>query len=748
MYTETPPYSFVSMAYPGDTFAVISFTGQEAISTPFAYEILLASEQKHIDLGDVMESPVTFTFHSQQGSVATHGVLRRFQQLHGSGGYSFYRAELTSKLWWLTMLHHNQIFLDKTIPEVLQEVLQQGGLSSNDFELRLQQQYSKREFICQYRETLFAFVSRWMEFEGIYYFFEHDQDSTKLILTDTRIAHKEMQPVVQGQSGVDYAPPTGLTDAHTTVAVQQFLAERNMVPQKVQIQDYNYETPSLTVKGETSVSNDGKGLDYEYGDGFNTPSEASKLSKVRSEQHLSRQQIFHGEGTVPFKCPGLLFSLKKHFRDDYNTSYLLTRVEHRGNQTGYLVAGLREAVAGQEGQIVYANSFTAIPADVQYRPERTTPWPRISGTLTAKIDASQSGKYAELDDKGRYKVIIPFDLSGRKDGRASCWMRMLQPYAGDNHGMHFPLHKGAEVLLTFVEGNPDRPVIAGAVPNPENPSQVVNESQTMCKITTGGQNKIHMEDKEGSQRILMSTPTVGTWMRLGAPNDPPAVSVAASEDKDDSGWHDPEKDKEGFRWSTEGNWYGAIGQHMSVEVGGNSTKLVIGGEELIVVGHENKTVLLTKSDITVGGVFGFYMAGAVEIKLVKTLLICAGTEYELGEINKVKLRPAEEHITEEMTQINALRNDLVEELNAIGMAFTAINEMNTKITQMNSRIGEVEDSIAESETKLRQDINHVLSEELGVIESSIDMIMNNVKIGDEELMTYFSSTEVTEKVFL
>ena len=748
MYTQAPPYSFVSMSYPGDTFAVISYTGREGISMPFQYDILLASTKMDLDLEEILETPATFTCHTAQGAIPTHGVLLKFQQLHQVNKYGFYRAVLTSKLWWLTLIHHNQVFLEKKFPQVMEQILQQGGLSSHDYTIKLQQDYTQREFICQYRETLADFLSRWLEFEGIYYYFEHEQNTTRLVLTDTKIAHTDITPPSEDDPRVIYAPPSGLEQQPRQSVVYQFLAEHNIVPHKVRIKDYNYETPSLEVKGEVQVNDMGKGVDYLYGDGFTTPSQASKLADIRSQEHTAGKLVFHGEGSVPFMRPGHLFTLKNHFRSEYNSNYLLTGVEHRGDQTGYLVSGLHDALSEREATSVYSNSFTAIPADVQYRPQRKTRWPRISGTLTAKIDASQSGKYAELDDQGRYKVILPFDLSGRKDGHASCWLRMIQPYAGDNHGIHFPLHKDTEVLLTFLEGNPDRPVIAGAVPNPENPSQVINESQTMCKITTGGQNKIHMEDKEGSQRILLSSPTSGTWFRMGAPNDPPAVCVTASENEDDSGWSEPEKDKDGFRWSTEGNWYGAIGQHMSVEVGGNSTKVVVGGEETIIAGFDNKTVLLAKTDLTVGGVLGITAAGIIEIKAVKALSIATGIEYEIGGIEKVELRPSKTEVHEDENNVSAASTDIADEKTMIGMAFSAINEMNNKIHSLETELAEAKTSIGTTETKLREDINQVLSQEMNAIEAAIDIIGEKVGVGDAEINTYMESTEITEKVFL
>ena len=155
----------------------------------------------------------------------------------------------------------------------------------------------------------------------------------------------------------------------------------------------------------------------------------------------------------------------------------------------------------------------AIPADVQFRPKFNAKKPKFNGTLNAKIDAAGSGQYAELDEQGRYKVILPFDLSGRKDGKASTWLRMAQPYAGTDHGMHFPLHKGTEVLLNFMDGDPDRPFVTAAVPNPETPSVIGDINSTMSGIKSAGGNEFHMEDSDGHQRIIMKAGNKKSFFR-------------------------------------------------------------------------------------------------------------------------------------------------------------------------------------------------------------------------------------------
>jgi len=509
-------FDFVSTGLDPDTFAVVRFKGSEGFSKCYEFAVDLVSTEAEIDLDQVLKNPATFTNLREEGDIPFHGILAEFEQLHQVDEYVFYRAVLVPKLWWLSLTHHNQVFLDKTVPEILEQVLKDGGLTSLDFDVRLQGNYPKWEYICQYRESHLEFVSRWMEREGMYYYFEQGDGGEKVIVTDTRMAHQEMP---QGKT-MYYSPPSGLDEFHREEVIKSLVCRQRMLPKSLKLKDYNYRTPSLEVSGSAQVKNDGRGEVYIYGEHFRTPEEGNALAKIRAEELLCQERRFYGESTIPYLRPGYLFDLQDHYRGNFNQSYLTVELEHEGSQAAYLQAGIQKGLSEVEEQPYYRNSFVCIVGNVQFRPERKTEKAKFFGTMNAKIDAAGSGKYAELDDQGRYKVVLPFDLSGRKDGKGSTWLRMAQPYAGTDHGIHFPLHKGTEVLLTFIDGDPDRPIVQGAVPNVETSSQVTSADQSMSKITTAGGNKIHMEDEEGNQRILLHSPAQGSFVRIGAPNDP------------------------------------------------------------------------------------------------------------------------------------------------------------------------------------------------------------------------------------
>lgn len=531
-YLTEKKFSFLSKApsLDAETFAVVSFKGFEGISKPYEFNIMLVSDNADIDLSEVLQFPAKITFHREEGGdVDYNGILDQFEQLHEFEGYVFYRAHLVPKLWWLSLTHHNQVILNKTVPDFIEDILKDGGLTTMDFEFKLQNSYPEIDYVCQYDESHFNFISRWLESEGIYYYFEQTDNSEKVIFTDTKISHTDLPQ----EANLFYSPPSGLDTLHRTETIKSFTCRQRQLPQKVLLKDYNYERPSLEISGSANVDENGRGESYIYGEHFPTTEEGNRLAALRAEEFLCHKTEFFGESTVPFIEPGYTFNLEDHFRESFNRKYLITELSHEGTQTGFLISGIRNGLSEMEEKVYFLNQFTAIPSDVQFRPKLLATKPPISGTLHARIDAEGSGTYAELDDQGRYKVRLPFDMNSEHgDGKASSFLRMMQPYTGSDHGMHFPLHKGTEVLLTFINGDPDRPVIAGAIPNPETPSQVTADNQTMAMIQTGGQNKIAIEDNAGSERILIQTPKEDSWIRMGAPNDPPPAGDEEADEPD------------------------------------------------------------------------------------------------------------------------------------------------------------------------------------------------------------------------
>jgi type VI secretion system secreted protein VgrG len=498
---EQKNFTFTSGAYPEETFLVARFTGIEGVSQLYEYDITLAAEDPEIDCRAMLQNPATLTTLVSDTEIPVHGMLARFEQLREVDETVFYRAVLVPRLWQTSLYQENQLFLDKSVPDIIEEVLSQAGLTSNDYELRLTVDYQPWEYICQFRETDFDFISRWMEREGIYYFFEQADGSDKLIITDNQTAHRD----VPDGNEVPYLPPSGQVPTEEE-CVYSFTCRHRMLPRKVLLRDYNYRRPTLDLKGEADVDPEaGRGTVYIYGEHFKTPEAGAALAAVRAEEFLCRERVFYGESTAAHLRPGFLFELIDHYRDSYNQRYLITEIRHEGRAARFLFDGVQPSDGGDEGRMGYSNRFVLIPAEVQFRPERKSVKPRFYGSMNATIDAAGDGTYAEVDEEGRYKVILPFDQSGNTEGKASRWIRMAQPHSGPGYGMHLPLHKGAEVLLTFIDGDPDRPIISAAVPNPDTASPVTSQNQTQHILRSRYGHLFVMDDDSSSTAIRIAT---------------------------------------------------------------------------------------------------------------------------------------------------------------------------------------------------------------------------------------------------
>lgn len=506
-------FEFASRAFGEDKFAVVNMEGYEAISHLFRFEITLVSDDADIDFDQMLQNPATFRIYAADGasSMPYHGVLAEFDQLHRADGYVFYRAVLVPRIWQLSLYRVSEVYLEeKPIPALIKKVLEGARFTSMDFALKTSGSYRDRSFVCQYQESHLDFLSRWMEKEGMYYWFEHgDQD--KMIIADSKTMHDVGAPVV------NYRPADELDTGATSDSVQTFTCRQKPLPKQVILQDYNYRKAATQLRAVAPVSERGIGDVMIYGENFRDVQEGERYAKLRAEEIVCGGKVFSGESTAVGLRSGCFMQLQRHYRAAFNGRYLVTEIEHRGSQAGALLNGIRSPF-NDEGspEIFYGNSFRAIPADVQYRPERSTQKPRVAGTMNATIDAEGSGEYAELDEYGQYKVQLPFDQTDKSANKGSARVRMATPYAGSDHGMHFPLHKNSEVLLSFIDGDPDQPVIVGAVPNSENRNIVNANTARDNRISTAGGNQIYMGDTRGKQVMWLHSPFHNSCIGIGS----------------------------------------------------------------------------------------------------------------------------------------------------------------------------------------------------------------------------------------
>jgi type VI secretion system VgrG family protein len=479
-------FKFISSDIAGDPFTVVSFKGNEAISTLYRYEIeIKAPLSANLDLDDVLASSATFISIQGDQEYPVHGVLSRLDELQTVLGYVYYRVVLVPQLWRLSIYKTNEIYTyEKTVDAIIETVLKAGGFVDTDFDLGGldSSKFLNRNYVCQFGESDFDFISRLMENEGIYYYFEQTAGavSEKIIFTN------EMNYSNINSPELFFDVAAQASQQHDCINAWQ--CRRKRLAKFVTVRNFNPDQPSLDISDTMPIDSMGQGTEYIYGENVFDQDEATYLANIRAEEHLCYKTRYHGKSMVSRLQAGYSFSISRHPNTLYNTlKYLVVKVRHEGQNLDMSKSGGSSDAAKTKPQ--YHNSFVAINANEQYRPARTTLKPRFYGTMTAFIYSETGTNNAEIDESGRYRVLLPFDrsdgtlLSTDPDRKASTWMRMAQPYVGQEQGMYFPLLAGTEVLLTFINGDPDQPVISSALPNAAQPSLLTSELNLQRTIT-------------------------------------------------------------------------------------------------------------------------------------------------------------------------------------------------------------------------------------------------------------------------
>ncbi len=587
-------YGFTVEGHASNLFSLVEFKGQEELSSPYAFVVTLASADPGLAPAAFLNQPARLSIvcESSRGpdddtgdanaaqdpnqrkrsdsttapSVTNtySGVIFSFKYMLTLQGITFYQAVLTPSLRLLALTQHNQVFLGKSLPEIIKQVFAEALLTRYD--LRLQNGYPPLEYVCQYNESSYNFLARLMEHHGLYYFFEETEQGEQLIITDTLAAH-----IPCLTPDLSFQPASGLDHTQAGHSVKKFVGKNRIVPSKVILKDYNPERPDLELMAEAVVDPAGSGTYYSYYDHFETQDQGAALARIRAEELLTGQERYSGVSSAPALRAGCLFTLSGHPYAGYNAPFLVTRVEHQGRNKAYKAAGMEERKGAGEQEPLFSNTFEAIPAARQFRPERNAQKTRIQGLLHATVDAEGDTQYAMIDDQGRYKIRLPFDLAGRPDGKASHWIRLAEPYAGAGHGMHFPLHKGSEVVLSFIDGDPDRPLIASAMFNGRNTNLVKDANRGLNSIKTAGNNQLVMGDKKGQEFIGLYSPFHHSSISLGSTKPGGGGSLD-------------------FKTEGASEWF----------VAGNENKCVVGTKNEAAVGICSEINVAAKTEVTAG----------------------------------------------------------------------------------------------------------------------------------------------------
>jgi type VI secretion system secreted protein VgrG len=552
-------------------------SGREALGRLFEYQVDLLSKDPELNTAAVLGKPMTVRLRGDGDKPDRHfnGIVARFSLAGLEGEFTRYRATLRPWFWLLTRTSNCRIFQHgKSVPDVIQEVFRDHGFTDFDA-TRLSGSYRKWDFLVQYRETDFNFVSRIMEQEGIYYYFTHEAAKHKLVLADAQGSHD----VTPGYEVVPYFPPDpSKSGMRQRDHIDTWSFERQVVPGKYFVDDFNFESPRGDLKAKASAPQPGANAGfeiYDYPGEYKDRAEADAEVRIRLEARHAEYETFEGAGDARGLFAGGLFKLSGHPRPDQEKEYLLTSVTHVLATSAYrsdVGAGIGK---GDE----YRCTFTAVEGQRPFRSPSATPKPVVQGPQTA-IVVGPGGEEIWTDKFGRVMVQFPWDRFGASNEKSSCWVRVAQVWAGAKWGaMHIP-RIGQEVIVDFLEGDPDRPIITGRVYNADNmPPYTLPDNKTQSGIKSrsskgGGPsnfNEIRFEDKKGSEELFVQAEK--DHNTLVKNNQGLAVGVDRAK---------------------------SVRNNETVQIGNNRTETV-GADETISIGGSRSETVAAMESVTVGG---------------------------------------------------------------------------------------------------------------------------------------------------
>lgn len=574
----------------------------ESLGRLFEFTLDVLSADHNVKLEDLLGKPLTVHLEIAGGGRRHfNGIVSQISFEGSVGRLAHYSLSLHPWLWYLTRTTDCRIFQNKTVPDIIKEVFRDLGFS--DFEDALSGSYEPWDYCVQYRESAFDFVSRLMEHEGIYYYFKHEETRHTLVLADAYGAHA----AVDGYAEVLFYPPEKGDDANPD-RLREWRLYQRIQPTSFTLNDYNFETPKSDIRTSATATKKHAGADYKV---FDYPGEyaeagvGSEYVKYRMEEATAEYETYAAVGTARGLAAGCLFSLADHPRDDQNKEYLVVTATHSLTAGSYESGDLAAA-----SEVSYQGTLTAMDAQVPYRPRRLSPDPRVQGPQTAVV-VGPSGEEIWTDKYGRVKVQFHWDRYGRKDENSSCWVRVAQVWAGKNWGaMHIP-RIGQEVIVDFLEGDPDRPIITGRVYNADQmPPYALPDNQTQSGLksrsTKGGDtatfNEIRMEDKKGNEELYVH-----------AEKD---EKIVVEHDKSEDVGHDETI---------------TIGHDRTETVGNNEALTVIANRTRNVNRNETVTVTLTRTHtVGINEMINVGAAQEVTVGAARTLTVGAAQATTIG----------------------------------------------------------------------------------------------------------------------
>ncbi|MGO9599194.1 MAG: type VI secretion system Vgr family protein [Isosphaeraceae bacterium] len=563
-----------------DVLLLLGFTGTESLSRLFSYQLELASTHDTISAKQIVGKAVSWSISRlDQAPRYFSGIVSKFVAgAVNNRQHRTYRAEVVPWPWLLTRTTDCRIFQNQNTPEIIESIFKDFGFS--DFALELKGAFPKREYCVQYRETAFNFISRLMEHEGIFFFFRHGNGKHTMVLSNAVSSYTDCP-----ESPVEYS--TGSLAPNHIHSWEHYYEFRSG---KWSRTDYNFETPSTNLLTTTTTVIDlpdaPKYEIFDYPGEYVIKGDGDPVTKVRMEEEEAGYDVVSGAGQCCTFTPSGKFTLQGHEVAAENGDYVITSIRHAASELSY--GSTTEGAS-------YSNLFTCIPASVIYRPPRATPKPMVQGIQTAVV-TGPSGEEIYVDKYGRVKVQFFWDRKGKKNESSSCWIRVSEQWAGKNWGFVCNPRIGQEVIVDFLEGDPDRPLITGRVYNAEQmpPYDLpgnMTQSGIKSRSSKGGSpancNEILFEDKKGSELVS-----------IHAEKD---QSISVEHDESHTVGHDRTKTIDHDETShIKHDRTETVDNNETITIHGNRTETVDKDEKITI--HGNRTEVVDKDEtITIHG---------------------------------------------------------------------------------------------------------------------------------------------------
>lgn len=485
---------------------VVSYHAIEGISEPFEVNLTIATSEAYpLSFEKISESEALFSIYSYEDSYGSgtntryfHGVINKLKYAGRQGPYCLYRVRMVPYLWFLNLSQNSRIYQNKTIEQICTDILDKSKMQGKfKFILNTPKNKEPKSYCVQYNESNFDFVARILEEAGIFYFFEHTKENHQVLFTDMTV-HCD---VIKGDDEIPLGHPNKDNPNQETVIA--FNLSERFVTGKFSHTSYNYNNASQKLDVTKEDGNPGPHENYIHDGSYESEADGEIIASIRLQEATLLEQRAKGISSCARFTPGYKFSLDSDVNSEFVDEYILLAVEHKGEQPHVL-----EEDGQASDSPEYENGFLCVPSDTQIRPPRITPKPVICG-LQSAIVTGPKGEVIHTDKYGRVSVQFHWDRLGKHDDNSSCWLRVAQTWGGNDWGSQFIPRIGDEVLVDFLEGDPDRPIVTGCVYNSDNlPINNLEKSKTQSGFRTKthkgeGFNELRFDDANGAQEVYL-----------------------------------------------------------------------------------------------------------------------------------------------------------------------------------------------------------------------------------------------------